>query len=510
MKRKFSLASVLSLALALLMALSLPLGLASCGKGETPAGESSTGGTTAQAEETEDPSYRCDLPDDLNYGDATVHILYADCPGRNDEFVSDGLEAGQVSAAVYERNIAVESQLHVKLDMIPAGDEEVAEKMKRDISGGLQAYDIVANGTFRAVTPAMSGQYLNLSRVENLNTSKSYWTQGFNDLITFTDQDKQFLASGPVAISMFRFVFLTLYNETIMNDRHIPDMYETVMNGDWTLDYQLSIIQDLYLDKNANNKADTGDFFGFVTGNASSVDPYTVAANIHMIVKDPDTKELSYNADAIPAVSDLCDKVQLLYNNAATYVYQGGAEDWAGKTKNIIQAFTAGNAMMCTCLFLDMETEIADLAGMSYGIAPIPKYDKSQSRYYSYVQDQVTSLGISAGIGDADRQAMLGAVMESLAYHSNRLIPPAYYGSTLSLRFMQNPQSKEILDLIFDTIQFDFSSTCSNIFTGCVIRDNLRPLYSGKKNNVSSATRGWESRITKLLEGYNQTISKLD
>ena len=502
---------VLSLILSLLLILSLPLGLFACGENpEEEATEAPTDAVSDAESETADPRYVCDLPDDLDYQGKTVHIIYADCPGRDDELVSAGLDGGLVSAAVYERNLAVENQLKISFDFISDKTDDVAGKVKLDIASGLGSYDIVANGTFRAVFPAINGQYLDLSRVSNIDTSKHYWTQGFNDLLTFTDQNRQFLASGPVAISMFRFVFLTLYNKTQMEERNIPDLYETVKNGDWTLDYQTSIIQGLYQDLDGDAKKSTGDYYGFVSGNASSVDPYMVAADLHMIIKDPDTKALLYNADALAGVSDLCDKVQLLYNDASTYIYNGALEDWAGKTKNIIQAFTGKKALMVTCLFLDMETEIEDLAGMSYGIAPLPKLNKPQSRYYSYVQDQVTSLGISAVVADEERQAMLGAVLESLAYHSYQMIPPAYYDSVLSLRFMQSPESKEVLDLIFDTIQFDFSGTCSNIFSYVVIRDSLRPLLSGKRNTVASATKSWKSRVEKELETINETISKLE
>ena len=58
---------------------------------------------------------------------------------------------------------------------------------------------------------------------------------------------------------MFRYVFLTLDNRTEMESRKLPDMYETVKNGDWTLDTQLSMIKDLYQDKNSDSKANTGD-----------------------------------------------------------------------------------------------------------------------------------------------------------------------------------------------------------------------------------------------------------
>lgn len=461
------------------------------------------------AADTEDPRWICDLPRDLNYGGETVTLIYVDLSGKSDEFFSEELEGTLVSSAVHERNSLVENQLNISFAYVPDSSDEVANKVYLDISGGLGSYDIVTNGAYKAITPAITGQYLNLTAMEHVDTSKLYWTQGFNDLVTFTGDHKQYLASGSVALSMFRYVFLTLYNQTELEARHVPSMYETIMNGDWTLDYQLSLVDGLYLDENGNNRRDEGDFFGFVTGNASSVDPYTVASNVHLITKDPDTAELTFNEEGRKKVLDVVDKVQLLYNNQSTYVYQGAAEDWAGKTKNIIRAFTEGNTLMVTCLFLDMETEIADLAGMSYGIAPMPKYDAVQSRYYSYVQDQVTTLGVSSVVRDADRQAMLGAVLESLAYHSNHLIPDAYYNSTLSLRFMQNHESGEILDLIFDTIEFDFSSTCSNIFSSVVIRDSLRPLYSGKSNTASGVTSRWKSRIDKELKEYNDKIALL-
>lgn len=466
-----------ALLLACLLVLTPSAGLASCGSGSPP--ETSSHSVTDTASDTGEAASTagvCDLPDGLSFGNAEVGFLYADTQGKNDELVSDGT-AGLISEAVFERNELVQNHLRVRLAFLPSDEENVATKLANDVSSGLGSYDIVVNGTYRAVSPALSGHYRNLSAVEYINTSKSYWTQGFNDLVTFTPQRKQYLASGAAAISMFRYVFLTLYNRTEMEAHKLPDMYTTVKNGDWTLDTQLSMIQDLYLDRNSNSKSDTGDFFGFVTGNGSSIDPYMVAADIHLVVKDADTQELVFDADSLARVADLQAKVSLLYNDASTYYYRnsGTIEDRAGRTKNIIDAFTARNALMVTCLFLDMETEIASLTPMSYGIAPLPKFDKAQPRYYSYVQDQVSSFGISAGVRSEERVSMLGAVLESVAWHSSRIIPDAYYNTNLSLKFMQDPQSVEILDQIFATIQFDFSSTCSNMFSGLVLRDELRP-----------------------------------
>lgn len=482
--------------LACLLILPASAGLSSCGTDTSQETQSaSTADSATDAQESVAAADRCDLPEDLFFDNAEISFLYADTQGKNDELISDG-NSGLISEAVFERNELVRNQLRVKLSFLPSEEDSVATKLENDVASGLGSYDIVVNGTYRAVSPALSGHYQNLSAVDYIDTSKSYWTQGFNDLVTFTPQRKQYLASGAAAISMFRYVFLTLYNRTEMESRKLPDMYETVKNGDWTLDTQLSMIKDLYQDKNSDSKANTGDFFGFVTGSGSSIDPYMVAANIHLVVKDADTQALKFDTDSLKRVSDLQAKVSLLYNDASTYFYRNSTsiEDWAGRTKNIINAFTAKNAMMVTCLFLDMETEIESLTPMSYGIAPLPKFDKAQTRYYSYVQDQVSCFGISAGVKSAERVSMLGAVLESMAWNSGKIIPNAYYNTNLSLKFMQDPQSVEMLDLIFETVQFDFSSTCSNMFSGLVLRDELRPLLCSTTAKVASASRKWDEK----------------
>ena len=496
--------------LCLLLACLMLLGMVACGESaDDSSGDESKNQGNANEQETADPNYTCDLPSDLNFNGATIGILYADVNNKADELVSEKLGLGVVSDAVYERNLAVTEWLDVEFEFYAETDaSQVVNSQTLDIQGGQGDYDIIVNGTYLSIQPALEGKYINLTPLENIDTSKHYWTQGYNDMVTFTDENMQFLASGPIAISMFRFMYLTLYNKTLFTDNQIPDLYETVKQGKWTLDYQYSIVRDHYVDKDGDAKASDGDFYGFVTGNTISVDPYMVAADIHMITKDSDTGDLMYNSEALGNLADLVEKVQLLYNDASTYVYETANKDDV-PYNFIIEHFTDGNALMVTTMFLKMETNFEALAPLSYGIAPMPKFSEIQKSYYSYVQDQVSCFGISSVVGDTDRQEMLAAVLEAMAYHSYKLVRPAYYETALSERYMQDPQSKEVLDTIFDTLCFDFSSSCSNIITGCVIRDNLRPILSGTNTNISSATRSWQRQVERALEKYNAGLAEI-
>lgn len=493
----------------LFLAVLLLFGMMSCGETAVEDTDESKDQITTAEQETEDPNFVCDLPSDLDYNEEQIGILYIDFNNKKRELISEELGQGVVSDAVFERNAIVQEQLNVDFEYFEKTEvTQVATAQSLDIQSGQGDYDIVVNGTFLAIQPALEGKYVELSKLENINTSKHYWTQGFNDMVTFSGI--QYLASGPIAISMSSLTYVTLYNRSLLTDYKIPDLYEIVKQGKWTLDYQYSIVKNHYVDKDGNSKASTGDFYGFLTDNIILVDPYMVACEIPMIIKDPDTGALTYNTTALQKLSDLCDKVQLLYNDESTFVYSSSVSGYGVAGTNILlDHFAANNALMATTMFMEMELKYESLAPMTYGIAPIPKFDENQKSYHSYVQDQVSCLGISAVVGDNDRREMLAAVLEAMAYHSNILVRPAYYDVTLSSRYMQDTNSKEILDLVFDSLYFDFSSTCSNIVPSCIIRDNLRPILSGKRNTVSSSTRSWEKNVKRALDKYNESLSEL-
>lgn len=496
-----------------LLASMMLLSTVACGTGDS--GVDTGKATETKTAETDsdtatDNSLVCDLPDNLNYGGDEITIIYAKASGREDELLSEGLGNGTVSDAVYERNQLVESQLNVKISLVAETDSTVATKVDTDIksSSGNPEYDIVVSGTYVAITPAIEGKYKNLTALDNIDTSKSYWTQGYNNLATFTTSNRQFLASGPVAISMFRLMFLTIYNRTVMENNKKEDLYDVVIRGDWTLDYQYSLISGMYVDSSGDSKRTDDDTYGFITGNIISVDPYMVSTGIALITKDAETQELTFNADVQKELTEVVDVVQKLLHDEGTYLFQSADRDDVGKDY-IVESFGKGKSMMATLMFWNMEHNIDQLSALTYGIAPIPKFSKAQE-YRSYVQDQVSSFGISAGVGDADRAEELAAVLEAMAYHSYNVVRPAYYTNTLSTRYMQDPQSEQILDLIFKSLSFDFSQSGSNILTGSCLRDMMRPIMSGNRNTVSSQMRSWSRSIPKRLDKINQDLDKMN
>ena len=303
--------SPLTKLLALMLAALTILPLTACGTGNEGETSAITTDSASSEAETENTDYVCDLPEDLDYGGEEINFLYVKKSGREDEMISDGLGNGIISDAVYERNLAVETSLGVELAFNDYADDTAGQSaINTAVKSGDRTLDIFIIGTYCGISPAISGCYLNLSNLEYIDLSKHYWSQDYNNMVTFTSDNKQFLATSPAALSLFRLTYLTIFNRDLFTERQIPDLYETVANGDWTFEYQHSLIEDTWVDSDGNGKASEDDFYGFITGSCISADAYCVAADIHMVVRDEDGY-LAY-INQLDALVDLTEKVNAL------------------------------------------------------------------------------------------------------------------------------------------------------------------------------------------------------
>ena len=484
----------------LLLAMLMLLSMTACGTGETP-DDTQASTTDAQTEvDTPDPNYTLDLEEGLNF-DTEVTIFYVNKVGRTDELESEKLGGGLISDAVYERNVAVEERLGINFSYTTQDDDiEATPAISKLVQSGDQTVDIFTVGTYVCMTPSLAGHYLNLNSLDNIDLSKHYWNQDYNDMMTFTSDNVQFVATSPIAISIFRRGYLTIFNREFMADYQIPELYDTVFNGDWTLDYQYSLIKDIYVDADGDGNESAGDFYGFVVGAVTDMDVYGVSSGIHLVARD-ENGDHAYNTDALDRLITMGEKVSQLTNAQGTYL----ADSYTEGFDVPIEKFADKKAVMATVMFNHIELYFESLADMTYGIAPIPKLTREQEKYGTYIQDQVSCFGISAAIGNSEQQEQAAAVLEAMTYYSYQIVRPAYYDSVLSLRFMQDPQSKDVLNTMFDSISFDFVYSTS--MAG--IRDTLRTIISQKNAPVASSAKQWEKQVTSALRTQQRSLDRI-
>lgn len=495
---------VIALILCGVVLLTTLLSSVSCADGGNE-GTNETKSQTAPAQEIEtaDPNYADELPE-MSFGGETVHALVAGQNGASDELYAEKLNQELINDAVYERNRTVESRLDILLEIDRADSggslHQVAKKIHDLVMTGTDDYQFCSGPSFITVKNIVNGDYLNLPDFVWLNLDKYYWSQGYNDMATWGD-GYQYTASGSIALSLFRYMYVTLYNKDIMVNYQLDDPYETVAAGMWTIEYQTQLTSGMYRDLNGDGLSGKEDAFGFVSGNHISSDPYWISSQATVLDKDENGYYV-YNADTA-RIYDAVDAVLALYYRPDAFIFL--EENDQTSSESIITAFSENRAFMVTVMINKLETSLRDFKG-EYAILPIPKLDVVQDRYHTCVQDQVTGFSVPACCPDS-KQDMVGAVLECLASESYKTVVDAYYNTALSYRYLNNPESKVILDLIYENVSFEIAQ----VYTGTIgnFLVDMRSIIKSKQNTTTSTFKKMKKTMEKAVKDVNAAYERI-
>ena len=445
------------------------------------------------------------VPDDLNYGGEEVVILSRALQGwTQDEVSVPELNSEPVNDAIYNRNLTVEDRLGVKIKSIADTDPDqtlVVIEARDAVLAGSDEYDLVAAACYLMLYTTLESIWRDLTDLEYLDLSKDYWTQDYNDVISYGG--KQHTATGSIALSTYRFAFVTMFNKKSFDDRSLPYLYETVNNGEWTLDYQATLAEEFYRDLNGDGKQDEDDFYGLLTASYISVDPYWASCDIPLVEKNADG-EYEYVLD-VGKLSDATDKILRLLYESGSYIFPSTPTD--SEQDDIRIAFANGHGAMATTRLVAVEQ--ADVRNMTdpYGIVPMPKYDTVQADYGTLMHDQFTVFCIPAS-ASAAKLELIGATMEVMASESLRLVKPAYYEIALKRKYMSDPVAWDMLDLTFARVIVDAGVVYGEAMS--YPHHKLRTIIQGKKNSVASQYGKAESKMNIQLQKLIKKLERLE
>ena len=125
---------------------------------------------------------------------------------------------------------------------------------------------------------------------------------------------------------------------------------------------------------------------------------------------------------------------------------------------NTLGIFTGGKTAF---FIMESGTGLNDLSTVTfeYGCVPCPKYDSSQTEYYSTVRQPVTLYGIMANLPQ-ERVGTATATLECLASQRYRQTTPVIFEDCMKHLRSTSVQMTQMLQLIRDTAFFD----CARIY----------------------------------------------
>lgn len=246
------------------------LELASCTEKRKPNETDDGNGTAGGSDVITDNDWDMSRFDDIDIAEGTVVRIMSRAHQRHANEITVETEDGKepddfILASVYRRQEYVEEKLGVTIEnyKVEETDEHGGRTLIQTVvSGNDDTYDIYASSYYGSSILATDGLFMNLYDVENLDTSRDYWSSYYIEKSQIGD--KLYTITGDIATSATRFLFVTFFNKNLVNEYQIENPYDMVSDGTWTYDTMLNIVKDIYNDLNSDGLRDENDFYGLV------------------------------------------------------------------------------------------------------------------------------------------------------------------------------------------------------------------------------------------------------
>lgn len=484
--------------LSLLLA-ALTLSTISCGEAAKPSGGDASASGETTADNTPAETKRSETKDGLpekNYNGEEFTILYRDEWAY--EFLAEEENGDIINDAILKRNRAVEDRFNVKFNMFGLpGTYDAAEfrdAVNNSVVAGDSEYDLIAGYQANMITPAMEGYFMNIYDMPYIDTEMPWWSEKCNSSLTVNG--KLFMTTGDIALTLWNNMYVFYFNKKLADDYNIPDMYELVKNGEWTIDKLAELSANVSGDINGDTKYDENDLYGFLTAKNNHMRAWIVAG------ETPITKLNSDGLMEACFVNDrsqsLLDKLLSLHYSESTFFNSNVLAEPYKTEEPVI--FTSDRALFMSgylgnaSILRNMDTD--------FGIIPYPKYDENQEEYRTTSHNSVSMMCFPVTVKDSEMSAIIA---EALCAEAYRNVIPQYYDIVLKTKGARDDESGEMIDMIRDSLIFDFGWVHSVPMgsIGMIMQDLILQNNSG----LASYWASKESTVLKGLETINEAYS---
>ena len=481
----------------LLAALTLvPAVMTSCdGDGQT--GTETNNADTASAAVTEaqtdpaDPLAARLLVDDgvetRDFDGAPYRIVT--CDGQTNFYWLEAETGEVVDDAIFRRNSKVEERFNINIEV--ALDGATSGDASRHISNAVQAGDdvieLVAMHVVECALLAIKSTFRNWYDIPDIDFSKPWWSDSTARDLTYNGIAP--VAVGDFALSAISKTYCTFYNKTLAENYDLPNMYDVVNDGKWTIDYIIETTKDIYSDVNGNGQVDSGDLFGYASDAKANANVYLWSFNNPVFTRDGAKLVYSYKTAKI---NDIVEKLVDTFT-----VYRGISTDFGESWHyGLFKLFVEGRAIFANGTLGHSLTALADMTD-DIGFLPYPKWDEAQENYYTMADGSHQALAVPTTASNIE---LIGAVTEVLNAESWKLVVPAYYDVALKVKATRDTESVEMLDLIMEGRMFDFGY----VYNGWDGASFLLSEFVANKNTDFEST--YASKEKTINKQYDQVI----
>ncbi len=487
---KHNFVKLLSLALALAMLLGSVLTLASCGTSseddpqETKTSQSTTAdGTVAEGETERLPQY-----ESMEKEKFDREFVICSRSDMKEEFDVTDLERGEIlTDLLYERNIVVSEDFGIEIKVVDGGEFNIVNTtLQNQVTANDDEYDMFTGHKVSFMNCAQQGYLYDLNEIATINLSAPYWDQACRENLSLMGHN--YMMTGDIDTASMLISACFVFNKQLNTELGKTEPYELVDNGDWTLDSYLSQVKDVSSDLNSDGNMSYADdrFSNTIWSLDGAFSMFYGAGGMFITINSETSEpELTYNSER---VIDIYEK---LYNAVVTEESFWLPVSEINNYGINYSIFTEGRALYCDITLAKISTFLADMES-DYGIVPVPKYDKAQDEYLSFVNGASPFVMIAQTEKDTE---FVGTVVEAMSAYNYDYVTPKMFEIVTKLQSARDPDSSRMVDYIIRNRVYDFGYYLDMSITNVVMEG-----LTGKKETIASDLKKNESQAKGVLK----------
>ena len=416
-------------------------------------------------------------------------------------FFSDDAGTDVMARAIHDRELAVEEHLGVNIGHTINGDiSDVRTKIAELVMTGDDTYQLFLTHCISGLSAMITENLLyDFNDLEHIDMTQKWWNQQALEALSVNGH--VYYAISDYMLSDTNCIF---FNKALIDEFDLEDPYQLVQNNEWTMDKMMEMMGAVTTD-NGDGRWDHNDTWGLAAPDGWLSSGFTFSTGVDFVVKNSEG-EFEFAFDNERAY-EMIEKSEKIFTCADTYIFQSlwdktNEERFASETYLDISKgkslFDLNNVAM---LYLYRDTDV------DFGILPYPKLDSEQENYTT--NDWSGFMCIPKTVKNHE---MVGKVIELLSYFSED-VRYAYYELMLGEKLTRDPDSKKMLDIIFDGVSynaglhyFGFDGSMNKI---TFVHDTLftAPSFNG---NFSSFLGTYQPSAEALIDDFNNTVNGIN
>ena len=425
-----------------------------------------------------------DIPD-VKFADTVFTILTAPVESWNYSAADfDEPSEEPLDNAIYRRNLAVEELLGCDIQEVTATNryEGITNSFKTDVDAGGDAYSVAFMNMSNCGTTTGAGKTLDLSLLEYVDLTKSWWDQASVKQLALTGRN--FMVGSQILYSDKECLWLVFFIKDFISQFGLENPYELVEQNKWTWDKMLEMADAVDNDDNGDSKMTEEDTWGFCT-HMENMAGMWMAAGEKLVQLDEDGEPYyTWNTerffDVFEKIKEFMGTEDVVHGNSDKFVITAMAEArtlFAAEVVGWISGYRGNDP--------------------EFGLLPMPKYDTDQEDYYTYAAVNCDLMVVGKNCTDTYET---GIILEALCAKGQEICLPVYYDEQLQSRYIRDEESSDMLDIVFKNrmydlgVMFDWGSSFTNLKS---VEANPSTLWSSLQK---SCIRQMEKSLEKIRE----------